>query len=179
MKHSEALKSLQARHQALQERERALSDVLRNLKQGYNPNYQDMAVLEAVRGWDGLNPDAVPVEEATEGSEPVPEEEKVVDPWDDNTISTLVREDHISLLLQHDSHVSQEESTEEGTYCPPSNRIDLTSVLDTVFDLESYVPDSLYPAYENARTQMVGLLTKLGVVRETSVSSEGTRSTLC
>jgi len=53
--HSEALKSLLHKYNALQERENALSDVLRNLKEGYNPNYQDMAVLEAVRGWEGLS----------------------------------------------------------------------------------------------------------------------------
>jgi hypothetical protein len=35
------------------------------------------------------------------------------------------------------------------------------------------VPDSLYPAYENARTQVVGLLSKLGVVSDNTVSSEG------
>lgn len=45
---------------------------------------------------------------------------------------------------------------------------------DNVFDLESYVPDALYPTYENARTQVVGWLTKLGVVREGNLSSEGT-----
>ncbi|CCA68517.1 related to alpha glucosidase II beta subunit [Serendipita indica DSM 11827] len=171
VKHSEALKSLQARYQALQNRERALSDVLRNLKEGYNPNYQDMAVLEAVRGWDGLNPDASPVEETTESSEPVAEKEETVDPWDDNAISTLLREDHVSLLLQHDSHISQEDSTEEeGNHSAPFDRIGLTGAVDSVFDLESYVPDSLYPAYENARTQVVGLLTKLGVVRESTTA---------
>lgn len=44
---------------------------------------------------------------------------------------------------------------------------------DSVFDLESYVPDALYPRYETARTQVVGWLTKLGVVRESNLSSEG------
>jgi protein kinase C substrate 80K-H len=57
LKHSEALKSLQGQYKQLLDREKALSEVLKNLKQGYNPNYQDMAVLEAVRGWDGLNPE--------------------------------------------------------------------------------------------------------------------------
>jgi len=47
--------SLLHQNKALQEREKALSDVLRNLKEGYNPNYQDMAILEAVCGWEGLS----------------------------------------------------------------------------------------------------------------------------
>lgn len=58
--HSQALKSLLHQHKALEEREKALSDVLRNLKAGYNPNYQDMAVLEAVRGWEGLSGEQTP-----------------------------------------------------------------------------------------------------------------------
>jgi hypothetical protein len=44
---------------------------------------------------------------------------------------------------------------------------------DGVFDLESYVPDTLYPHYETARTRVVGWLTKMGVVRESNWSSEG------
>lgn len=58
--HSQALGSLLRQHKALEEREKALSDVLRNLKEGYNPNYQDMAVLEAVRGWEGLSGEQKP-----------------------------------------------------------------------------------------------------------------------
>jgi protein kinase C substrate 80K-H len=47
-------------------------------------------------------------------------------------------------------------------------------MLRTVFDLESYIPDSIFPAYDKARTSMVGWLTAFGVVRGTSQPSEGT-----
>ncbi|KAG8767176.1 hypothetical protein FRC15_005878 [Serendipita sp. 397] len=155
VKHTEALKSLQAKYKALEERERSLSDVLRNLKGGYNPNYQDMAVLEAVRGWDGLNPEAVPA--PAEGAN-VDENQQlpVEDEWNDASISALLNEDTISLLLKHEAHVTEEDSSEE----------------DSIFDLESYVPDALYPSYENAKSQVVGWLSKLGVVRENNASSE-------
>lgn len=169
-KHSAALKSLQDQHKKLQAREQALADVLRNLKQGYNPNYQDMAVLEAVKGWDALNPEAVAEgkaaeEKVAEGTEaapatpptPAPVEESK---WDEAAVNQLLREDHVSLLLQHDAHISDEEPSTEGN----------------AFDLESYVPDALYPSYENARTQVVGWLTKLGVVRENNQSSEAAAS---
>ena len=36
----------------LKEDEKTLADILSQLRAGYNPNYQDMAVLEAVRGWE-------------------------------------------------------------------------------------------------------------------------------
>src|ERR1700691_5665377 len=50
--HSNALKSLQREHQKALERTKALEEILSSLRAGYNPNYQDMAVLEAVRGWE-------------------------------------------------------------------------------------------------------------------------------
>ena len=36
----------------MKERDRTLGEILNTLREGYNPNYQDMAVLEAVRGWE-------------------------------------------------------------------------------------------------------------------------------
>ncbi|KAG8832269.1 hypothetical protein FRC17_001628 [Serendipita sp. 399] len=156
VKHSEALKSLQAKFRALEERERALSDVLRSLKEGYNPNYQDMAVLEAVRGWDGINPESAPAPAEGENVNEAEQPPVVEDEWNDATISALLNEDTVSLLLKHEAHITDEESSED----------------DSVFDIESYVPDALYPSYENAKSQVVGWLTKLGVVRENNASSE-------
>jgi protein kinase C substrate 80K-H len=119
VKRSDALKSLQSQYKALQEREKALSDVLRNLKQGYNPNYQDMAVLEAVRGWDGLNldiePEAVENGDLTEADKEAPEAEEEDDAWDDAAINKLLGEDSVSLLLQHEAHVTSDDAPEEGT----------------------------------------------------------------
>jgi protein kinase C substrate 80K-H len=52
--HRKALKSLKREHDKHHEREKALGQILDTLRTGYNPNYQDMAVLEAVRGWEEL-----------------------------------------------------------------------------------------------------------------------------
>lgn len=81
-----------------------------------------MAVLEAVRGWDGLNPDAAKEKEAeTEGGSeteketpPPPQEES--NQWDDTAITKLLGEDTVSLLLQHDAHVAEDDSVEEGMF---------------------------------------------------------------
>jgi protein kinase C substrate 80K-H len=118
VKRSDALKSLQSQYKALQERERALSDVLRNLKQGYNPNYQDMAVLEAVRGWDGLNPEtateAATNSDSTGADKEAPAAKENVDTWGDAAINQLLGEDTVSLLLQHEAHVVGDDAPEEG-----------------------------------------------------------------
>jgi protein kinase C substrate 80K-H len=48
--HSELLESLLVLHEAERQRLDILEDILSGLRTGYDPNYQDMAVLEAVRG---------------------------------------------------------------------------------------------------------------------------------
>ena len=47
-----ALRALKRSYEELLEKEKTLSDILSALRAGYNPNYQDMAVLNAVRGWE-------------------------------------------------------------------------------------------------------------------------------
>src|SRR6202011_200112 len=83
--HSNALKSLQREHTKILERTKALEEILTSLRTGYNPNYQDMAVLEAVRGWEyhaglphiGVEEDNAAKEEGTDGDESKKEEEDV------------------------------------------------------------------------------------------------------
>jgi len=113
-----ALKSLRREYQALQERDRSLGDILDNLRAGYNPNYQDMAVLEAVRGWEqtanlphindiGKIFEDVTDEEAgiiTEGEDDLEEGE-----WSREDLETkldsLLNTDYESLLLAHEEHI--------------------------------------------------------------------------
>ena len=119
--HHNALKSLQRVHGKHLEREKQLGDILDSLRRGYNPNYQDMAVLEAVRGWEQLA-QLRPVGEAEreEGSdgdedeEPTTlieenEEELGEGEWTSLQLETeldgLLGVDHISLLMEHDAHV--------------------------------------------------------------------------
>lgn len=105
--HKTALKSLKNIYEAHVEREKQLGDILDALKKGYNPNYQDMAVLEAVRGWDTLSEQ--PAFEVPEESADQPLEDRQ---WTEDQIKYqldgLLNQDPISLLLQSDSEPEQE-----------------------------------------------------------------------
>lgn len=126
------MRSLQIEHKKHLQREKELSNILDSLRTGYNPNYQDMAVLEAVRGWEEIaglphindvGKDAVSDEEAgiddKEGSEvaatPVAEEEES-EMWTaeelESDLDELLKSDYISLLLEHDEYV---QSPPEGS----------------------------------------------------------------
>ena len=113
--HVDLLNHMTIEQAALQERITALESVLTNLKAGYNPNYQDMAVLEAVRGcgWDALKPEPTEAEgdaeESTEESteaeaEPIPEPEE--ERWTETKIFQLKSTDPLSVLLEHERHIS-------------------------------------------------------------------------
>lgn len=123
--HAEALSALQREHKKHLEREKALGDILHALRSNYNPNYQDMAVLEAVRGWEELAglPHIGEVEGGEAGDDvPVNEEPATPDsdenPWTperlDNELDTLLKGDYVSLLLEHDEHIR---APREGSLC--------------------------------------------------------------
>ena len=119
--HHVALKSLKREHEKLKEKEKILADILSALRGGYNPNYQDMAVLEAVRGWEeyaGLSHGDAQNEEgddnAENSEEEKEEEEEVLDDgmWSagrlDYDLDRLINVDHVNLLLEHDKHIGDE-----------------------------------------------------------------------
>ena len=115
--HRKALKSLKREHDKHHEREKALGQILDTLRTGYNPNYQDMAVLEAVRGWEELAglPHINDVGKDEEGKAQVksketsPEEEVEPEMWSPSQLEAglndLVNSDHVSLLFEHDEHI--------------------------------------------------------------------------
>lgn len=113
-----ALRSLQREHKKHLEREKALGDILDSLRTGYNPNYQDMAVLEAVRGWEQLaglphindvGKDGDDEEEL--GSDEAEEEEEELEEgmWTamqlEHQLDDLLDTDYDSLLIEHDKFV--------------------------------------------------------------------------
>ncbi len=122
--HHNALKSFQREHRRHLEREKQLGDILDNLRRGYNPNYQDMAVLEAVRGWEQLvhlpHIGEAEREEGSDGDEEATtpaeesEEELSEGEWTslqlENELDGLLGVDHISLLMEHDAHVDDASS---------------------------------------------------------------------
>ena len=116
IEHSLALKSLQREHKKHLEREKALGDILDALRLGYNPNYQDMAVLEAVRGWEALAGlphinDVRKEEGSTEAEVVVQQEEEALEEgeWSadrlDKELDSLLKTDYETLLIQHDKHI--------------------------------------------------------------------------
>lgn len=66
-------------------------------------------MLEAVRGWQALDPDATQEEETKEGEEanaaPVVDE-KDEDEWTEDNINELKNKDIVNLMLAHEQHVS-------------------------------------------------------------------------
>lgn len=152
MTHASALKALQREHKKHLEREGQLGEILDALRKGYNPNYQDMAVLEAVRGWEylaglphiGVEEDAqvaadlsvsdeeAGIEEGEGGEEEKKEDVEAVEEeeeWSAEDLSTglddLLNTDYVSLLMAHDEHVSTPPpSTRECTSPMISSNID-------------------------------------------------------
>jgi protein kinase C substrate 80K-H len=119
--HHIALKSLQREHKRHLEREKQLSDILDTLRHGYNPNYQDMAVLEAVRGWEYLA--GLPHITEADREEGSDEEDGATSPVDEakeelkegewsaqqleQQLDGILNVDHTSLLIEHDSYVDE------------------------------------------------------------------------
>lgn len=122
--HSRALKALQKYHNELQEKERTLADILTSLKNGYNPNYQDMAVLEAVRGWESYSsPTDEPVIAEVGAIDEDEKEDKGTEDegeWTEDQIKHqldgLLSQNYESLLIEHDDHIARQDE-ESGSVC--------------------------------------------------------------
>ncbi|CUA73826.1 protein kinase C substrate 80K-H [Rhizoctonia solani] len=168
LSHNSALTSLRSKQAELQTKLDTLEDILANLKRSYNPNYQDMGVLEAVRGWDayhGIEPDSESTlkqaEEGDSGTESAPEKEPEPvkeDEWTKSKLDELARADHVALLLEHSRHISGPQDDESGA----------GSILDTI---QTYVPDALIPAFLNVKTWLTGSA-------QTSASGETSEATV-
>ncbi|CAE6424202.1 unnamed protein product [Rhizoctonia solani] len=169
--HNAALTSLRSKQEDLQAKLDTLEEILSSLKRSYNPNYQDMGVLEAVRGWDayhgvepesesttkpaGTDPLATEAEileaqansYATEEGGSEPESTKEPEPvkedeWTKSKLDELARADHLALLLEHSRHISG-----------PQQDNGRESIFDTI---QNYVPDALIPTFLNLKTLLTG-----------------------
>ena len=127
-----ALKSLRREYQRLKEREKNFGDILGNLRSRYNPNYQDMAVLEAVRGWEQLanlphiNEAGKVQQEVTDeeagivSDEAEEDEEREEGAWSREELETdldsLLQTDYETLLLAHDEHMDSQAETSSCSF---------------------------------------------------------------
>lgn len=133
-------------HKEHLQREKALGDILDNLRSGYNPNYQDMAVLEAVRGWEhfaGL-PHINDIKKDEEEAEDEPSEDEAETPeesleegmWTEgqleHELDSLLGSDHDSLLLAHDKHAQTDSSESLCELCQVSSMRFLTFIILSV-----------------------------------------------
>jgi len=113
--HHTTLESLRKEYKKHLEREKALGEILNSLRAGYNPNYQDMAVLEAVRGWETLAglPHINDVGKDNDGEASTAAETPTTEGNDEEEwnaasmaeLERLLKTDHVSLLLEHDQLV--------------------------------------------------------------------------
>ncbi|KIK33935.1 hypothetical protein CY34DRAFT_813259 [Suillus luteus UH-Slu-Lm8-n1] len=175
--HHTALKSLQKEHKKHLEREKALGDILTSLRTGYNPNYQDMAVLEAVRGWEALAglPHINDVRKGDDGeadttAEKPTTEDNVEDEglWNaakiEKELDQLLKTDHVTLLLEHDQLVGP------------------ASAQSLLLDISAYLPDVLLPSYHSFRDSVLSALSVFGIggggASDTSAESNRARVAL-
>ncbi|TEB29436.1 hypothetical protein FA13DRAFT_1863628 [Coprinellus micaceus] len=175
LNHNKALKSLKREYQKHADRERQLGDILGSLRTGYNPNYQDMAVLEAVRGWEELAGlphinDIKKGGDAEEGGEVTTGEgEKAGEPEDDGLwtkdeldgeLEDILGTDYTQLLLDHEEHIN----------APTGDSV--------LFKITSYLPDSLLPTYEVWKDNLLEWLERLGIIPEetSGATSESSRA---
>jgi len=185
--HHNALKSLQREHKRHLEREKQLSDILDTLRHGYNPNYQDMAVLEAVRGWEylaglpqlgeaereegsdeeegGATSQTDEVRELEEGEWSVQQLEQQLD--------GLLKADHVSLLMEHDSYVGDSASVYPGAHDTWTSYNRRQLIRPIAHDIKAYLPDFLIPHYEALCDTLVSLLQVLGIAKGSSTAASG------
>jgi protein kinase C substrate 80K-H len=172
VEHSKALRALKREHDKHVEREAALGQILDSLRTGYNPNYQDMAVLEAVRGWEELaglphindvgkdnteTPAETKTEEATDNSDDEDYESWTKDQID-SQLDSLLYTDYVSLMLEHEEHI---QAPLEGSL---------------LFDIASYLPDSLVPVYDEFKDGVVSCLQKIGIVSGDSSAADSSKA---
>jgi len=148
--HKNALKSYRRLYTQMKERDRTLSEIMNSLREGYNPNYQDMAVLEAVRGWEAIEglphigTDEEPPKQETSEEEEVEEGAWTEDQLE-HQLDGLIEQDYLSLLLSHESYL-------ETTGGSP------------LMEISSYLPDSWLPVYVSIRTGLLQILHTVGIV---------------
>ncbi|KAF7776453.1 hypothetical protein Agabi119p4_4846 [Agaricus bisporus var. burnettii] len=150
--HHNALEYLQSEVERYRKAEKKLGEILDTLRRGYNPNYQDMAVLEAVRGWE-KHADLPHINDVGKEGEAAEEEKKEKPPaattvdgevWTEEMLQkelkALIKTDFDSLLVEDDEYHRSNEVQEENQ-----------------FDVTSYLPDFAVGYYDQLKDGLVSL----------------------
>lgn len=118
--HSGLLEALLVLYKGQGERLDVLEDILSSLRTGYNPNYQDMAVLEAVRGWEQISGlphiNDVKKNEDEGGGETLPfgVQHEISGEEIEREVESILKTDYLSLLMEHDHYVEPSQMTSTG-----------------------------------------------------------------
>jgi hypothetical protein len=113
--HQAAIRDLRQSRAGLRDDLDTLKRILDDLQKGYNPNYQDMAVKGAVKGFEEWQKEhgviaADPSEEDGDEASPVPAgAEAVADKWSDAQLQELEGEDLLALIESSEISASQYE----------------------------------------------------------------------
>lgn len=141
--HSELLESLLVLYKRQGERLNALEDILSGLRTGYNPNYQDMAVLEAVRGWEQIagQPHINDVkmdedeDEGGEESQLFDDQTDISDEETERKVESILKTNRVSLLMEHDNYVDQARAASTRELLSPAS---FPPLADLVFSAEPF-----------------------------------------
>ncbi|CAE7168708.1 unnamed protein product [Rhizoctonia solani] len=174
LSHNSALTSLRSKQAELQAKLDTLEDILANLKRSYNPNYQDMGVLEAVRGWDayhGIEPESESTAKQA-GTDPLATEAEILEAQansyateegDSESEPTSekepepVKEDEWTTAkldgLARADHVALLLEHSRHISGPQGGESEAGNILDTI---QTYIPDSLVPTFLNVKTWLTG-----------------------
>ncbi|MBW0472288.1 hypothetical protein O181_012003 [Austropuccinia psidii MF-1] len=147
-----AITSLRKKNEKLQKDLDQLSNILTDLKAGYNPNYQDMVVKGAVKGFEEWESS----EDSTEATETADAQDIAIPPNEE--LDDMTNEDPVGLIT------SEREVLDRGAPSVDSN---------TISTLEQYLPESLKSSYEALREFLLVTLAKVGILPKGSNSSRG------
>jgi protein kinase C substrate 80K-H len=155
--HSELLGDLLVLYKEQRERLGVLEDILLSLRTGYNPNYQDMAVLEAVRGWEQIagllhiNDVRKEQDEGGEESLPLDVQQEISDEETERQVESILKTNYVSLLMEHDQYVDQSQTSSISEPLPSLRFIRLLTCC-SVLNVASYASNAFTPALSYIRS---------------------------
>ncbi|KZT51372.1 hypothetical protein CALCODRAFT_137503 [Calocera cornea HHB12733] len=164
--HSAAVQALTKKVSNLEGKITTLTTILAELEKGHNPNYQDMAVRGAIKGYqDFLDSEKGAAPEVTEAGveEMLKQDEDDVEVWTAEELKRLGQADLTGLLLEHEQHLAGFGKSEDSI----------------LFSIEHYLPEAWVPYYHETKALLISWMVRLGVVRgvlDTSDSDEVQRA---
>ncbi|KAJ9126072.1 hypothetical protein QFC24_002344 [Naganishia onofrii] len=180
--HRTVISALRSQKHQLEEEVDELKRILKELSEGYNPNYQDMAVKAAVVGYtEKYSPQPIeetsetPTENPTSEQNQQPEDEQSLPVVTEQELDELEKLDLEALIVSADSDVGgtgegQGEGDAEGHEGARESSV-------TVYRIDQYIPDALYESYESLRDHVLTWMIRFGVIGK-SAAAVGVENTV-